>query len=176
MIEAIIDALVAGLGEEGYEGEKFFQVDGKKYKQTGEEYRDFLIEATNDPSDPWDVMAIFCKVIESLPKWRLDDSPTLSDALQRFDVMATINSSSAVEALDKKALVLCFGQAVFRQRGALLCMGPDVGELRAVTQNLKNQPVWEEGQHAVVSAILARQWNEGNVRRKLHQLLESLPR
>ena len=67
MIEAIIDALVAGLGEEGYEGEKFFQVDGKKYKQTGEEYRDFLIEATNDPSDPWDVMAIFCKVIESLP-------------------------------------------------------------------------------------------------------------
>lgn len=72
MIHAIIDALVESLKEEGYEGETFYQTDGKKALQTGEEYRAFLIEATEDPSDPWDVMTLFRKVIEELPEGAIE--------------------------------------------------------------------------------------------------------
>jgi hypothetical protein len=116
------------------------------------------------------------RVINALPKWRWDDSPTLTEALKKYDLLATINSSSAIEAMSAGKVVLCFGKAVFRVQGAVVCMSGD-GELtRRLLAHPESLPVYREGQQMVVSSIVAHQWNSANVRRKLHQLLESVPR
>lgn len=65
-----------------------------------------------------------------------DDSPSLAVALETCRAVACVNSSSAIEALDCGLPVLCFGEAVYRQRGAVHCLDNDPLALQAVTADL----------------------------------------
>lgn len=114
--------------------------------------------------------------VQSFPGASWDDSPSLSAALDRYDLIATLNSSSAVEAMLRGKAVLCFGEALYRVRGAVACMTEDPALLRETLTNLDAIPIWVEAQKAVAHAMLARQWTVDTIPTKLEGLLRSIPK
>ena len=89
-----------------------------------------------------------------------DDSADLSDALRKCRALACVNSSSAMEALTHRIPVLCYGKAIFRQPGAVYCLGSDRAATRAATAELGEgrSSLFVECLDAVVERVRANQW------------------
>ena len=112
------------------------------------------------------------KVVDSYGKCSWDDSKSFQDALSKYDLIVTINSSAGVEALAKGKVVFCLGQAVYRVVGAVVCLEHDVAKTKHVFTHLDEIPVWKEGQQAVVKEIVNRQWTDKNFEDRLEALLK----
>jgi hypothetical protein len=105
-----------------------------------------------------------------------DQSPSLAAALDTCKAVACVNSSSAVEALARGLPVLCFGKAVYRHPGAVICLTDDADQLDAATRELREGRcgLFVEPIEELVRRITTRQWTLDDVRRRLPPLVESL--
>ncbi len=100
-----------------------------------------------------------------------DTSRNMDEVLKRFDMVATVNSSAAIQALSKRKVVLCMGQAVYRKTGAVVCIDNDEARTRSDLSNIPHLPVWEEGIEAVCRHVLENQWTPPNLSGKLSGIL-----
>lgn len=102
-----------------------------------------------------------------------DDSPSLADSLARCRAAACINSSAAVAALDAGLPVLCYGNAIYRHKGAVYCLGDEPLETRRATEEVFSGrcSLHREKIAAVVQRIVERQWTLEEVPKRLPGLL-----
>jgi hypothetical protein len=114
------------------------------------------------------------RVMELGGRW--DESPSLAVAMAQAKALACINSSCGVEALAVGLPVLCYGQAIYRENGAVLCLDNDPAETRAVTEALSNGEcdVYREVMETVVHRILANQWSLEEIAVRLPPLLTAI--
>lgn len=104
-------------------------------------------------------------------KCRWDDSNTMQEALQKYDVIATINSSAAVEALVQKKWVLCFGKAVYCWPGAVV---PLKNEQDQFQDCLSNPIVLNVGaMEAVWTRLQEKQWWVKDLPDRLERMLNA---
>ena len=101
-----------------------------------------------------------------------DDSPNLVEAMSKCKAVATINSSSGVEALIKGYPVLCFGNAIYRHSGAVLCCTNDKKETRKAIANLDRAGIWQQKVNELIERLMDKQWTIPEVPKKLRPLLE----
>jgi len=91
---------------------------------------------------------------------RWDESKTFTDALDGVCAVATIHSSTAVEALGQNLPVLCYGNAVYRHEGAVWCMDGSPLQTWCRTHQLRaaHCDLDTNAQAAMVQRLMARQW------------------
>ncbi|WP_254510728.1 capsular polysaccharide export protein, LipB/KpsS family [Anatilimnocola floriformis] len=101
-----------------------------------------------------------------------DDSSTLQQALSASRALACINSSTAIEALNQRLPVLCFGESVYRHPGAVYCLDNQAAQLQAVTTELSRGQcsLFVEPITAVLQRVAANQFTV----EQLHQRLPSM--
>ena len=107
-------------------------------------------------------------------KW--DDSANLAAALGRCKAVATINSSSGIEALSQKLPVLCYGQANYRHEEAVYCLTDRADETRRATEELAagKCELAKERCEAALARVLAHQWPLAEIPRLLPEQIDKL--
>ncbi len=88
--------------------------------------------------------------------------------------MATVNSSSGVEALIRGVPILCFGNAIYRHSGAVLCCTNDQNHARKAIANLDRAGIWQQKVNELVKRIMDKQWVIKDVPKKLKPLLDQV--
>jgi glycogen synthase len=111
-------------------------------------------------------------LVERSPLCRWDESPTLSEALGSCRAVATVNSSSALEALTGHIPVLCFGNAVFRHPGGVLCLDGNDSKTHAAIARLEEADLWVEAADAMISRLQEKQWRIDEVPDRLPAVLK----
>jgi hypothetical protein len=111
------------------------------------------------------------RVIELGGGW--DASPSLAVAMAQAKALACINSSCGVEAIAAGLPVLCYGQAIYREPGAVICLDDDPAATRAATEALVDGKceAYRDVMDAVLHRILANQWSLDEVAVRLPPLL-----
>ena len=107
-------------------------------------------------------------------KVRPDDAEDLADALDRYDLVACINSSGGVEAIQRGKLVFCFGLAVYRWNGVVVCLDNDRARTTQAFLNSQEAPVWIEPMRAMMSRIARKQWPVDQVTDRMTEALGSV--
>jgi len=109
-------------------------------------------------------------VVKSNPsRCRWDKSQSLGEALMNCKAVATVNSSSAIEALIKNIPVFCFGESIYRHEGAVVCC------TNKGTRKKFQKPVVFSGRSSdLVQRILHRQWTLKDLPQRLEPVLNGL--
>lgn len=95
-------------------------------------------------------------VVEASDRCCWDPSKSFGEALDRYPLVALINSSSGVEAIQRHKSLLCFGDALYRHEGAVVCMDGDGEKLRETLA--KPVKLWTEAMDSVWERLSKRQW------------------
>ncbi len=106
----------------------------------------------------------------------IDQSNSLSAALDTAVAVACVNSSSAVEAMQRGVPVLCFGDAIYRVPDAVYCLSDDSNAVNQVTQSLLNGQcdLGIAAVEKVVSAIECHQLSLDELRIPLLRSIQSI--
>ncbi len=105
-----------------------------------------------------------------------DHCTSLADSLSTARAVACVNSSGGIEALAHKIPVLCYGESVFRQAGAVYCLTDDGAQTRAITGELAagNCQLSEQLVDELVARVTANQWTIYDVPQRLPALLQAV--
>ncbi|MFO0906597.1 MAG: hypothetical protein U0939_26575 [Pirellulales bacterium] len=119
------------------------------------------------------------KPVEELVRRRglaWDDCQSLGESLRDCRAVACVNSSGAVEALQSRLPVICFGRAVYRHSGAVYCLERSGAELAAATQELLDgrSSLFAERVDDVVERIIGQQWTPAEIPGRIPALLDVL--
>ena len=105
-----------------------------------------------------------------------DPAVSLRESLQQASAVACINSSAAVEAMDLGLPVLCYGEAIYRQQGAVYCLTNQPAETSEITAQLRGGvcTLRRESVSEMVQRIQLQQWKPAEVPTRLPPLINHL--
>ncbi|QDS91727.1 Capsule polysaccharide biosynthesis protein [Roseimaritima multifibrata] len=109
-------------------------------------------------------------------KLTVDRSPSLSSALDQALAVASVNSSSGVEAMDRQLPVLCFGESIYGVTGAVYRLNRDPEKTRHVTQELSQGRCDLDSAliQLVVSTIKSHQLPVEQIPKQIKPMIKSL--
>ena len=103
----------------------------------------------------------------------IDRSATFYEALQSCRAVASVNSSSAVEAMANRIPVLCFGDAIYRHPGATYCLSSNGAMTRQATEQILigESELFENLVTEMVDRILRKQLTIEQIPKQIPQLI-----
>lgn len=114
------------------------------------------------------------RIVNEHPNCYWDDSKLLPEALDKSCAVAMINSSSGIEALMRGAPILCFGNAVYRHPGVVVCCDNRPKATRKAIESIHKAGIWKQRVNEFLARIMTKQWTIEDIPTRLGPFLDQV--